>query len=152
MELILYILLGLAAVLLAVALVTRRAFDTEKDVWHLEAPGSNGTLDTAEDAEDDEEDEDAPLAEPVTVRALVIASCRTMDPLALTAASLVTFRNAEGAERTLLVPGEGGLHLLPEEEGLLTSSGDLFISFEKDNGEVIGAMYYIPAEDADSAE
>ncbi|MBQ8201821.1 MAG: hypothetical protein IJZ74_08645 [Clostridia bacterium] len=91
---------------------------------------------------DEETEEPIPMTD---AAAQVLASSRTMDPVTLCPASLVTFVMEDGRERRLSVRGEGGIHLQIGDRGLLQTQGDDFICFEKDNGEVIGAMYYIPA-------
>lgn len=86
-------------------------------------------------------------AVPATVK-----SCfRRMDPLTLTAANEAVFLLEDGTPVKLNFSGDGGLHLLPGDHGLLTWRGMRLIRFEKDNGDVIGGMFYAPAgEDADA--
>lgn len=104
-------------------------------------------------AEDDPAGE-APAEEtlPAPVPARVTDTCRTMDPVALISASRVTFALADGRECTLAIPGENGLHLQIGDEGQLTARGETFISFEKPDGETVGAMYYIPARSEEDAQ
>lgn len=103
-------------------------------------------------------DEDAVIdakqesAEPEPVRAQVLHCYRRMDPITLSGASDVTFVLADGTEVKLLVQGEGGLHLSEGDTGLLTWQGIQFILFEKDNGEIVGSMFYAPAEEAEAHE
>lgn len=76
---------------------------------------------------------------------------RRMDPLTLNAANEATFLLEDGTEVRLNFAGDGGLHLLPGDQGLLTWRGMRLIRFEKDNGDVIGGMFYAAAgEDADA--
>lgn len=97
------------------------------------------------------EDEDAVIAEnnvpPEPVRAEVLHCYRRMDPITLTGASDVTFILQDGTEVKLIVQGEGGLHLNEGDAGLLTWQGMQFILFEKDSGELVGGMFYAPAEE-----
>lgn len=81
-----------------------------------------------------------------------VKSCfRRMDPLTLTAANEAVFLLEDGTEVKLNFSGEGGLHLLPGDHGLLTWRGMRLIRFEKDNGDVIGGMFYAPAGEANDA-
>lgn len=91
------------------------------------------------------EAEDAPLPEAVERPAVVTAAWRAMDPVSFKGASVVTFLLEDGEERTLHIPGDNGQHLQVGDRGLLESQGDQFISFVKENGEVVGALYHIPA-------
>lgn len=86
-------------------------------------------------------------AVPATVK-----SCfRRMDPLTLNAANEAIFLLEDGTEVKLNFAGDGGLHMLAGDHGLLTWRGMRLIRFEKDNGDVIGGMFYAPAgEDADA--
>ena len=76
---------------------------------------------------------------------------RRMDPLTLTAANEAVFLLEDGTEVKLNFSGDGGLHLLPGDHGLLTWRGMRLIRFEKDNGDVIGGMFYAPAGEANDA-
>lgn len=103
---------------------------------------------------DDEAVIDAPVdsvgKEPV---AAVVDSCfRRMDPITLIGSSEATFILADGTKVKLHIAGEVGLHLKEGDAGMLTWSGDQLILFEKENGEMIGGMYYIPAEEATNDE
>lgn len=100
--------------------------------------------------EDDEAVIDA-QAEPQPVHAQVLHAYRRMDPITLTGATEVTFALDDGTEVKLLVSGEGSLHLTEGDSGMLTWSGDRLILFEKDNGELVGGMFYGPAQE-DSAD
>lgn len=70
---------------------------------------------------------------------------RRMDPLSLNSGNEAIFLLEDGAEVKLSFSGDGGLHLLPGDHGLLTWRGMQLIRFEKDNGDVIGGMFYAPA-------
>ena len=85
------------------------------------------------------------------VPATVKTCFRRMDPLTLTAANEAVFLLEDGTEVKLNFSGDGGLHLLPGDHGLLTWRGMRLIRFEKDNGAVIGGMFYAPAGEANDA-
>ena len=89
---------------------------------------------------------DACDAELTTEAAYVSAMVRAMDPLSLNPASVVTFTTYDGTELEVVIRGEGGLHVAQHDAGFLTMNGDVFVSFEKENGEIIGAMYYVPVQ------
>lgn len=97
---------------------------------------------------------DAPRAaqEPRSAAAEVLRCVRRMDPITLTGGSEATFLLADGTEVRLHISGEGGLHLKEGDVGQLTWQEQLLISFEKDNGEVIGGMYYVPAGAEDETD
>ena len=86
------------------------------------------------------------------VPATVKTCFRRMDPLTLTAANEAVFLLEDGTEVKLNFSGDGGLHLLPGEHGLLTWRGMRLIRFEKDNGDVIGGMFYAPAGEDETNE
>ena len=86
-------------------------------------------------------------SEPEAVHARIRQCFRRMDPVTLQGASDVTFVLDDETEVKLLVHGEGGIHLQAGDCGMLTWSGMQFILFEKDNGEVVGGMFYAPAEE-----
>lgn len=93
---------------------------------------------------------DAPAVEKEPVAAVVDKCFRRMDPITLTGFTEATFLLADGEKVKLHIAGEGGFHLAEGDAGLLTWSGDQLILFEKESGELIGGMYYVPAgEDAE---
>lgn len=93
-------------------------------------------------------DEDAVISgEPVPAKATVKSCFRRMDPLSLNAANEAVFILEDGTEVRLNFSGDGGLYLLPGECGMLTWRGMRLIRFEKESGEVIGGMFYSPAEE-----
>lgn len=95
---------------------------------------------------------DAPAEEQRTnaVTAEARSCYRRMDPLTLIAQNEAIFRLEDGSEVKLNFGGEGGLHLKEGDRGLLSWQGMRLIRFEKDNGDVIGGMFYAPAgRDAD---
>jgi hypothetical protein len=78
-----------------------------------------------------------------------VKSCfRRMDPLSLNAANEAIFLLEDGSEVRQNFSGDGGLHLKPGDRGMLTWRGMHLIRFEKESGEVIGGMFYSPAEEA----
>ena len=84
------------------------------------------------------------------VAAVVDACFRRMNPFTLIGSTEATFILPNGEKVKLYISGEGGLHLTEGDAGMLTWSGDQLILFEKENGEMIGGMYYMPAgEEAD---
>ena len=94
-------------------------------------------------------DDDAVIdAEPAAVAATVKNCFRRMDPLTLNASNEAVFLLDDGTELKLNFEGEGGLHLKEGDRGLLTWRGMRLIRFEKENGDVIGGMFYAPAGEA----
>ena len=85
------------------------------------------------------------------VPATVKTCFRRMDPLTLTASNEAVFLLEDGTEVKLNFSGDGGLHLLPGDHGLLTWRGMRLIRFEKDTGDVIGGMFYAPAGETNDA-
>ncbi len=103
-------------------------------------------------------DEDAVIdpqpdsAKPVPVAAVVEACFRRMNPITLIGSSEATFILSGGEKVKLHIFGEGGLHLKAGDAGMLTWAGDQLILFEKENGEMIGGLYYMPAGEAQNDE
>lgn len=94
-------------------------------------------------------DEDAVIdAEPQPVPAEVRSCYRRMDPLTLNASNEAIFLLEDGTELKLNFDGEGGLYLKEGDRGLLAWRGMRLIRFEKENGDVIGGMFYAPAGEA----
>ncbi len=96
------------------------------------------------------EDDEAVISETPANEAVpaMVRSCyRRMDPLTLTGANEAVFQLQNGEEVKLNFQGEGGLHIKEGDCGLLTWEGSRLILFEKDSGELIGGMYYSPAEE-----
>lgn len=96
--------------------------------------------------------EDEPATEEQSALAEMLRCTRRMDPLTLTGASEATFILADGTERCFHITGEGSQHLQTGESGMLTWAGENFILFEKDKGEIIGGMFYSPAESEDATD
>lgn len=91
-------------------------------------------------------------AEPQPVSAAVKTCFRRMNPLSLHPANEAIFLLADGAEIKLNFDGDGGLHLKPGDQGMLTWRGMRLIRFEKETGEVIGGMFYMPAQEESTDE
>jgi len=87
-------------------------------------------------------------AQPQPVPATVKLSFRRMDPLTLSPANEAIFLLEDGTEVKLNFSGEGGLHLKAGDRGMLTWQGMRLIRFVKENGEVIGGVFYAPAQEA----
>lgn len=87
---------------------------------------------------------------PVECRACVKESNRAMDFMTLQGASRVTFLTEDGQTLKFHIPGESGAFLFKGDEGLLEYRDQTFLSFVKDSGEVVGAMYHIPAEETEA--
>jgi len=82
-----------------------------------------------------------------------VKSCfRRMNPLELNPGNEAVFLLEDGAEIRLNFAGEGGLHLREGDRGLLTWRGMRLIRFEKESGEVIGGMFYMPAQEGAADE
>lgn len=83
-----------------------------------------------------------------TVRATIKSARREMDPVTLQGWSRVIFNCDDGVERKMFFPGDNGVFLVAGESGILEHREGSFVSFEKDSGEIVGAMYHImPEED-----
>lgn len=95
---------------------------------------------------------DAPFPECEPVPAVVDSCFRRMDPITLIGSTEAAFLLADGTKVKLHITGEGGYHLTEGEGGMLTWSGDQLILFEKENGEMIGGMYYVPAGEGSKDE
>ena len=104
--------------------------------------------------EDDEASEaetmDAPEDEVVAVlpgetecRAEIVESCREMNPLTLLGGSRITFLCEDGEKRKFFIDGDNGVYLQAGERGVLTYRNTTFICFEKENGDLVGAMYFV---------
>lgn len=100
---------------------------------------------TADDIMEDDADDMTPSQ---TVRATIRSARREMDPVTLQGWSRVIFACEDGEERKMYFPGENGVFLTAGETGLLEHRDGAFVCFEKDSGEIVGALYHIlPEED-----
>lgn len=138
---------ALAAAAAAAGLKNRKA--AEADPYHPQDEPVPAAAEADEPMPADDEGE--PDLSAKTVPAQVISASRAMDPVTFTGASRVTFR-LPGGEKRLIIPGDSGTHLIPGDSGMLVFSGDQFICFEKENGEIVGALYYAPAPEEDGHE
>ena len=84
-------------------------------------------------------------ADRAPVPATVKVCYRRMDPLSLNAANEAVFLLEDRTEVKLNFSGDGGLYLKAGDCGVLTWRGQRLIRFEKENGDVIGGMFYAPA-------
>lgn len=109
-----------------------------------ENTGEAVLTDAEESVQEDSAGEDTAQTE--TCRAEILEARREMDPVTLQGWSRVTFRCEDGEERKMYFPGENGIYLLKGETGMLEHRDGAFVSFEKDSGEIVGALYHIPAD------
>lgn len=96
--------------------------------------------------EDDTAEEET-LAPSQMVRATIKSARREMDPVKLQGWSRVIFTCEDGEERKMYFSGPNGVYLTEGENGVLEHRDGRFISFEKDSGEIVGAMYHILPEE-----
>ena len=125
------ILLLAGAALLAAAAVIRPV--------HKEA-------DEMPDEETNKNDESADETPTQTVRATIKTASRDLDPVTLKGWSRGIFTCEDGEERKMYFEGDNGVYLTKGETGILTHRDGAFVSFEKDSGEVVGALFHIPAD------
>lgn len=131
--------------------------NTQEQDEHVMAGSSTYELDhdeaVIEDAPDmtkeqEGREEQEETEAPVQIGAVIAESCREMDPITLRGASRLSFRCEDGEKRDFFIPGESGVHLVSGERGTLEYQGLTFLSFTKESGEVVGALFHIPAEEA----
>lgn len=97
------------------------------------------------DDDDADEAEDLPPTE--LVRAEIKRVKRDMNPVTLSSWTRIVCACADGVERTMSFDGESGMFLSEGDTGVLEHREGVFVSFEKDSGEVVAPMYHIPAEE-----
>lgn len=98
--------------------------EVNTDLNSVEAPGEhNGTIPSE------------------LVRATIKSAARDHDPVTLQGWSRVTFSCEDGEERKMQFQGENGVYLVKGETGLLEHRNGSFVSFTKDSGEVVAALY-----------
>ena len=131
----------LAAAAAGLALVKRRNSRQDEDDPHVVLLRDEDAVISAADVSNVPEEP----ARHHTVPARVRTCYRRMNPLTLTGANEAVFQLDNGEEIKLNFSGEGGLHLKEGDRGLLTWQGLGLIRFEKENGDVIGGMFYAPA-------
>ena len=95
----------------------------------------------------DEDTAPEELAPSQTIRATIRSARREMDPVTLQGWSRVIFDCEDGQERKMYFSGPNGVYLTAGEEGILEHRDGVFVSFEKDSGEIVGALFHIPAEE-----
>lgn len=117
---------------------------TNKDEENITQPTGTYELDHEEAVIEDMQ------TAPTECRAKVEESFRAMDFMTLQGASRVTFLTGDGQKKKFYIPGESGAFLVKGDEGVLEYRDQTFLSFVKDSGEVVGAMYHIPAEDTEA--
>lgn len=100
----------------------------------------------AQDTDDDEAGTEEDVAETQTVRAVIKAAHRDMDPVTLQGWSRVIFSCEDGEERKMYFPGEHGVFLVAGEAGVLEHRDGAFVSFEKDSGEVVTPLFHLLPE------
>ncbi len=93
-----------------------------------------------------EEPEAEDAAQTQSVRAVIKAAQRDMDPVTLQGWSRVIFTCEDGVERKMYFPGKNGVYLVAGEHGLLEHRDGAFVSFEKDSGELVTPMYHLLPE------
>ncbi len=112
-------------------------YDTEPTTGTYELDHEEAVIEGGQDA-------------PIECRARVEESFRAMDFMTLQGASRVTFRTEDGQKLKFHIPGESGMFLKQGDTGILEYREQTFLSFVKDSGEIVGAMYHIPAEDTEA--
>lgn len=91
-------------------------------------------------------DETRSLPERRQANARVVSNRRVSSVVTLTGWNAVTFSLEIGGERTFDIQGEQGRFLKEGDQGTLSWRGGMFISFEKPDGETVGALYYLPPQ------
>lgn len=81
---------------------------------------------------------------PREAAAVVTDNRRESSVITLKGWNVVSFRLEDGEERTFHIQGEQGRYLQEGDQGTLTYQEGAFLSFVKENGETVGAMYYLP--------
>lgn len=81
------------------------------------------------------------------VPATIKSARREMDPVTLQGWSRVIFTCEDGKERKMYFPGENGVYLTAGERGILEHRDGAFVSFEKESGEIVGALYHLLPEE-----
>lgn len=107
----------------------------------------------AEDAVDDEADSGEASGEetlPPTqhVRVTIRSVRHDMNPVTLRSWTRLVCDGEDGTEHKMSFDGENGMYLAEGDTGILEHRDGVFVSFEKDTGEVVAILYHIPAEEA----
>lgn len=87
------------------------------------------------------------MIETTIVRARIKRVKHDMNPVTLRGWTRLICECEDGQERTMSFDGETGVHLTDGEWGMLEHRNGVFVSFEKDSGEIVAPLYYVPAED-----
>ena len=135
----------------AAALVAA-AFVTGVGRQNASEEGSVNGQETLQNADDRQvADELAPVdgfqADTQFVRATIRTVKRDMHPLKLQSWTRIVCDCEDGVERAMSFDGENGIYLAAGDTGILEHRDDVFVSFEKDTGEVVAVLYHIPAEE-----
>jgi len=83
---------------------------------------------------------------PRETSAVVTDNRRESSVVTLNGWNVVSFRLEDGEEKVFRIQGEQGRYLQEGDQGILTYQEGAFLSFEKANGETVGAMYYLPPQ------
>ena len=70
-----------------------------------------------------------------------------MNPVTLSSWTRIVCDCEDGVERKMSFDGENGMYLSEGDTGMLEHRDGVFVSFEKDSGEVVAPLYHIPAEE-----
>lgn len=84
--------------------------------------------------------------QPRKAAAVVTDNRRESSVITLSGWNAVSFRLEDSEEKTFRIQGEQGRYLQEGDQGVLTFQEGAFLSFEKANGETVGAMYYLPPQ------
>lgn len=94
---------------------------------------------------------DAETIEEIQSSQLVRAEIRRvkhdMNPVTLSSWTRIVCDCEDGVERKMSFDGENGMYLSEGDTGMLEHRDGVFVSFEKDSGEVVAPLYHIPAEE-----
>lgn len=145
MKLITLLIGALAAGTLAKHMHDRRQQDAEQSAEHARH-GRSTVYDLSDDEAVLREEAVPETAEGVALRYVQISSIqRDMNPLTLQGQSIVTFTGGDAPDVVFTIPSASGQYLRTGEWGMLEVQGDQFLSFTKDSGEIVGAMYHVPS-------
>lgn len=118
-----------------------REIDVTAEASHEDDIREEAVTEEFQDAANDE------LPPSQSIRATIKSARREMDPVTLQGWSRVIFACEDGEERKMYFPGDNGIYLTAGEDGLLEHRDGAFVSFEKDSGEIVGALYHILPEE-----
>lgn len=115
------------------------------DLKDVSCDGRGAEINDNNAAEDEEKTE--PMLPAERVRASIRRVKRDMNPVTLSPWTRIVCSCADGQERTMSFDGENGKYLAEGDTGVLEHRAGVFVSFEKDSGEVVAQLYHIPAEE-----